>query len=228
MKKRYFLSFSLVALVALTYSASNHQDERHTDPFGNFYDKNGDLIDSSHKSILNEGRPYLTIYDQNNHLIGTYNEEQMKELTFDKDVYKEPKEMDTERPYAYFYDENGKLLNASQDIKAAMTQLSNSGEHDLFIFRSSSFKNNIEIGQNRIFKQPKRLILEPNEPFEQLSILLSDSKGQQTMKMEMGNFIGGINIPLEEYVPDDSYTIQFINEDEDQSIHILGGAVLFN
>ncbi|WP_191991737.1 hypothetical protein [Bacillus aerolatus] len=27
------------------------------------------------------------------------------------------------------------------------------------------------------------------------------------MKMEMGNFIGGINIPLEEYVQDGFYTI---------------------
>lgn len=233
MKIRYFIGLFLVTLVlslviTKVYSGKDKQEELSERPYAKFYDKGGLVVDTSNISMINDGKPYLNVYNHNNHLINSYSPEKMNDLKFDTDVYKvEAKE--TEEPFANFYDENGKLVNATKDMEVPVTQLSNSGEYELFIFRKVYFKDNIWIGENRIFEQPHRLILEPNEQFEQLSINLFNSKGQQVIKMELGNFISGINIPLEEYLREkDSYTIQFINKNEEQPISILGGVVLFN
>ena len=57
------------------------------------------------------------------------------------------------------------LLDPDEDIEKEMKELSGENKHKLFVFRSSTFVNNIPIGQDRTFYKPESLIIESGITF---------------------------------------------------------------
>lgn len=239
MKRKYLLNASLIVLVlvlvtpkVIAYSAAKdykNENEMNTlEPYVNFNDQNNSEIDTFNKVKINEGKPYVNFYDGNGYLIDSYTQNQIENSLVETELYKPSKKSESGEFFAHYYDENGLLKNPDVDVRKEIIELSDNNKHKLFVFRHSSFLNNITIGQNRTFYKPESIIVEPESEFESMSVNILDSVGLKVGKIEMGNFLGGIKISLVNYVQDDSYSIQFINEKEPKRIDISGGIVIYN
>ncbi len=237
MKKRVVWTVSLAGvlvgcLIFIFFLSGGFQDEAYesdeeiVEPYGHLYDSNGDIIASTDPERINVQKPYLKFYDENDKLIDSYTEEQIQVLSVDTEIYKYTKR-DGEEPYAEFYDENGIIMDADEDMEKELNQLL-ADNKSVFVFRESSFHENLSVGKGRQFVKPQSLIIEPLVKFRSMSINLFDSVGKQVGRIESGNFDGGLKIPLTEYVrEDEEYTIQLVNEATGRHVHILGGVVLF-
>lgn len=237
MRKRYLSNVLLVVVVLflitpkiIAYSAAKdyRKEMNNLEPYVNFNDQKNGGIDAFNKIKINEGKPYVNFYDGNGYLIDSYTQDQIEKSLVEIDIYSPSNESESGEFYTNYYDENGLLMNPDKDIRKQITELSKQNKHKLFVFRRSSFLNNIAIGKNITFYKPESIIVEPELEFESMSIKIFDSVGLEVGKIEMGNFLGGINVSLANYIQNDSYSIQFINEQEDKRINILGGIVIYN
>ncbi|QFF99009.1 hypothetical protein PB01_09285 [Psychrobacillus glaciei] len=169
---------------------------------------------------------YMNLFDENDRLVKSYSEEQIKKQLIDTKLYKRAHE-DGEI-FADFIDENGLIINPPEEIKEEVKELSKSNEFKLYVLHSFSFNKNIFVGRNnKAFSKPQSIIIEPIEKFESMSIILENSTGNKIRKIEIGNYLGALIVPLEDFELEDSYSIQLINNKQDKPIYLYGGIVIY-
>ncbi|WP_391201723.1 hypothetical protein [Psychrobacillus sp. L4] len=192
MKKKYYITifaFLIIVLSVFTFTNNNKKGEKNKNipEFLNEYD----------------GKAFVNLYDENGNLVKKYSEEQLNKMFVNNKIYK------NEGMTADFLDENGLIIDPTEDIVKEMSELSDSGAHNLFVFRSTKFNNNINLGgQNKTFYKPISMIVEPEEVFDSMLINILDSVGKKVGSLEIGYFQRGIKIPLVDF-QDDAYSIQF-------------------
>jgi len=235
-KKKKVVKWSFVVLllifitpnvIAFSTVIKNEEEIDDLEPYGNIYDQNGDIIASTIKENVNYKKAYVKFYDENDYLINSYSQKQVKERFVGTDIHKKSTEGKSGEPYANFYDENGILVNEQVDMSKEIVKLAGYGEN-VFVFRYSSFLENIVIGKNRTFYKPKSIIIEPDVKFESMTINIINSVGKRAVKIETGNFVEALNIDLEDYIEDDFYSIIFTNENKNKRIQLVGGVVIYN
>ncbi|MDJ0333560.1 hypothetical protein [Planococcus sp. S3-L1] len=227
MKKKHFFNLGLIfltfGLVIPTVFAKDGERRAQKTIEANQY-----IFGLPKAAMKIEEKPYLVMYDKNKQPIQSYSEEQLKELITEMHIYKDSEESQNGEPYAEIFDENGLLLNLSADIEKEVKELSVAGAHNLFVFRQSSFSNQLSIGQGKIFDQPKSLIIEPVEEIEILNVNLIDTTGEIIGSLELNNFTESLKIPLDFYTEDSPYSIQLINKSQKESVDLIGGVVIYN
>lgn len=228
MKKKYFLNvgltiFVLGLVIQPVFAEGGGNDVQR------MIERNQQVLGIIPKAALNmEEKAHLVMYDKNNQLIQSYSEEQLKELVTEMDIYKDTEASISGRPYAEIFDENGLLLDPPTSIEKEVKELSDAGSHDLFVFRHSSFSNQLSIGQGKSFIQPRSLIVEPINQLETLIINLINGNGQIIGTIELSNFTESVKIPLDSYTTNDSYSIQLVNKSQKELIDLVGGVVIYN
>ncbi|ALC85135.1 hypothetical protein AM499_04370 [Bacillus sp. FJAT-22090] len=171
---------------------------------------------------------YMKLFDKNGQMIKSYSEEEIKNQLIETNLYKSA-EAENGKPFANFFDENGLIMNPSEEIKAEVKELSQSNKFKLYVFHRFSFSSNILVGQNSIatFSKPQSIIIEPIEKFESMSIILQNSAGNRVGRIEIGNYLGGLSVPLDDFELDDSYSIQLINNNQEIPIYLHGGVIIY-
>ncbi|WP_391202757.1 hypothetical protein [Psychrobacillus sp. L4] len=221
MKKKYSI-FLLLLVLAITIILFMNKDNDNL--------KSNNKVEDSYKESIKPINSledsYMNFFDEKGHLFKSYSEEQLKNLLIDTNLYKRDESEDGEKPFATFYDENGINLEPSEEIKAEMKKLSNSNEFKLFIFRQSSISSYIPVRNNTIFSKPQSIIIEPTDEFKSMSIILENSSGNRIGRIVLGNYLGGLIVPLEAFESEDSYSIQLVNNEQDP-IYLNGGIVIY-
>ena len=220
MKKKYSI-FLILIVIGLTIVI-----------FMNYNNLKGEkTIDNSRNNSVEASTlkgSYMKLFDKNGQLMKSYSEEEIKNQLIETKLYKSA-EADNGKPLANFLDENGLIINPTEEFKAEIKALSKSNKYKLYVFHSFSFSSNIPVGKNNIyFRKPHSIIIEPKEKFESMSIILQNSAGSKVGIIEIGNYIGGLNIPLDDFQLDDSYTIQLINKKQEIPIYLHGGLIIYD
>ncbi|GGA50261.1 hypothetical protein [Psychrobacillus lasiicapitis] len=208
--KKNILYFLILIVIALTIVI-----------FMNFNNLKGEeTVENSRNNSVEANTlkgSYMKLIDKNGQLMKSYSEEEIKNQLIETKLYKSAE------------DENGLIINPPEEFKAEVKELSKSNEYKLYVFHSFSFSSNIPVGKNNIFfRKPHSIIIEPIEKFESMSIILQNSAGSKVGIIEIGNYIGGLNIPLDDFQLDDSYTIQLINNKQEIPIYLHGGVIIYD
>lgn len=227
MRKKYFLNVGLTILVLglviqPVFAQGGGNDVQR------MIERNQQVLGIPKAALKMEEKAHLVMYDENNQLIQSYSEEQLKELVTEMDIYKDTEASTSGKPYAEIFDENGLLLDPPTSIEKEEKYLSNAGSHNLFVFRHSSFSNQLSIAQGKSFNQPKSLIIEPVGQVETLHVNLIDATGQTIGSMQLNDFTESVKIPLDSFTELDSYSIQLINKSQTELVELVGGVVIYD
>ena len=227
MRKKYVLNLGLTVLalglvIPPVFAQGGERDAQ------NMIERNQHILGLPKAALKMEEKAHLVMYDKNNQLIQSYSKEKLKELVTETDIYKDSEATTSGEPYAEIFDENGLLLDPPTSIEKDVKDLSNAGSHSLFVFRHSSFSNQLSIGQGKSFNQPKSLIIEPVGQVETLHVNLIDATGQKIGSMQLNDFTESVNIPLDSFTGLDSYSIQLINKSQTEPVELVGGVVIYD
>lgn len=58
-------------------------------------------------------------------------------------------------------------------------------------------------------------------------LIWNNSAGKRVGIIEIGNYLGGLNIPLDDFQLDDSYSIQLINNKQEIPIYLHSGVIIY-
>lgn len=227
MKKEYVLNLGLTVLalglvIPPVFAQGGERDAQ------NMIERNQHILGLPKAALKMEEQTYLVMYDKNKQLIQSYSKDKVKELVTEIDIYKDSEATTGGEPYAEIFDENGLLLDPPPNIEKEVKGLSDAGSHDLFVFRHSSFSNQLSIGQGKSFDHPKSLIIEPVGQVETLHVNLIDATGQVIGSMQLNDFTESLKIPLDSFTELDSYSIQLINKSQTEPVELVGGVVIYD
>lgn len=227
MKKEYVLNLGLTVLalglvIPPVFAQGGERDAQ------NMIERNQHILGMPKAALKMEEQTYLVMYDKNKQLIQSYSKDRVKELVTEIDIYKDSEATTGGEPYAEIFDENGLLLDPPPNIEKEVKRLSDAGSHDLFVFRHSSFSNQLSIGQGKSFDHPKSLIIEPVGQVETLHVNLIDATGQVIGSMQLNDFTESLKIPLDSFTELDSYSIQLINKSQTEPVELVGGVVIYD
>lgn len=226
-RKKYVLNLGLTALalglvIPPVFAQGGERDAQ------NMIERNQHILGLPKAALKMEQKASLVMYDKDNQIIQSYSEEEWKELGTEIDIHKDSEVSTSGKPYAEIFDENGLLLDPPPNIEKEVKGLSDAGSRNLFVFRHSSFSNQLSIGQGKSFDHPKSLIIEPVGQVETLHVNLIDSTGQITGSMQLNDFSESIKIPLDSFTELDSYSIQLINKSQTEPVELVGGVVIYD
>jgi len=173
------------------------------------------------EGVQNDQLPFMKVYDEKGNLVESYIGDELKPfLTENSNIGL--KTNAKELPFANFYNEDGILVNSTDN------QL-NPLAYTIFNFGKTQFLSNIWIGgsSGRSFYNPRTILIEPTYKFKSMYIELYNSSGTRVRVTEIGNFYGGVHVPLvTSGMSNGFYKIRLVNGYYDGgSIYLKGGSV---
>jgi hypothetical protein len=184
---------------------------------------------------VNDGNPYIEVYDAKGNLVKSYSDEEIEALmeeAKESNLFLEPEVIDG-TPYAHTYDENGILIDSTVEgaveaQQSAIAEAAASG-YSTYNYSATTFNNNVWVAQGSTFYNPADITINPQQKFEGMLIKLFKS-GTETGKIKIGNFVGGIHVPLTGlWNGSGQYQVQFVNANTNgATIYLNGGTLYYN
>jgi len=183
----------------------------------------GSAAKAEAEGVQNDQLPFMKVYDEKANLVESYIGDELKPFLTEKSnigLKTNAKEL----PYANFYNEDGILVNATEN------PLNTLADYKIYDFGRTEFLSNIWVGgSTRSFYNPRTIIVEPRYKFKSMHIRLYNSSGTRVRSIEIGDFLGGVHVPLvSSGMPNGWYSIQLVNGWYDGgSIHLERGSVWY-
>lgn len=224
MKRNFFKALVLVSAIVMIPTSAAYGQTKAT--------KNEEVQE------INNGKPYVELYDKNGDLIKSYSDAEievlMEEAKEINSLYSDPVLVDD--PYVNIYDKNNILVGSSVkgvvNSQAQKFSASLLATFDTYKYGATSFSNNISIAGGSYFYKPEDITINAEKYIEGMLIKLFP-KGQPTPSgtLKIGNLNSDIHVPIASLrdVYETQHKIQFTNASETgKTIYLKGGTLYYN
>lgn len=187
---------------------------------GSAYGKTVSIEDEVNDRDPYNGEPYMEFYDENGNLIESYTGKEVEkfyQLPVDPEILEEP-EVNSDDPYVHIYDENNFVVDSTDEnvLKAqkAALEATNALAAQTYKYGAATFKYNIWIGGGTSFYKPQSVTIHPKKKIHSITVRVVHKGSTEAGRVKLGNFSSAINVPISKHTKyAGQYQIQFINSD---------------